>query len=463
MLSFNFRFKSGEWCPTLHYKKIVKIFSIFIIFCSMFFLNLIYDSHGQPPSTKLCSSCHREQYEAEKNTKHANAYSDPVFQAAWKSRGSPDYCLNCHVTNLDYKEEGVSCLSCHTWIEGHPSAGPLEKSFSTSVCGKCHQGSHHPFYEEWNQSKHSLSLETLKKIGQNKNPTCLHCMSSEGFVYGLEGKKLKVEEVKNPISCQTCHKPHELELRVGKASELCGKCHSGSHHPQFEAWSEGSHAVVDVECDKCHMYTKPYKSEEEPAVTGHTFEVKNEACSKCHGVLEGIPKLEVALREKTEIQGEVSSKLKKVSSLLKSAESALKEANNSISEAIKAGVPEEELNKAKLLLNDSLKAYEDAEFLLTETIPGEGSKGFHNKAWTVENIAEGKAEILKVQALSQEAKLLVEQLKEKHSLSLNLKAAQRDIEAAKNQATTNLMYGGVAGLLIGIVAGFAISLIRRKE
>jgi formate-dependent nitrite reductase cytochrome c552 subunit len=52
--------------------------------------------------------------------------------------------------------------------------------------------------------------------------------------------------------------------------------------PGFQ-WADPSHLKVQNSCKTCHLNMVEYVSEDEPAITGHTFEPTTAACVNCHG------------------------------------------------------------------------------------------------------------------------------------------------------------------------------------
>lgn len=379
---------------------------------------------------EACSGCHPDKYNEWKDTKHAQAFSDPIFQKVWTARGSPPECLACHTTGFneetgEYALEGVTCERCH-------GVGmTMEKTLNASLCGECHTDSHHPTYEEWNASKHSESIEALKAIGQDKNEYCLSCHSAEGALGKMENKTWSVEEATTPITCATCHNPHELELRVEPSAKLCGQCHTG----QYELWSSNSpHGIMDVQCADCHMYTKPYKSEEEPAMTGHTFEILEEddkplICQNCHGVIEGIPSYDTAITALKNIQSSVGSIKEEVKSLINSAEEVIKEANST------SGVDVSLIKKATNLLSEAKHEFEIE-------VERAYSNGFHNPMGTLEliNTIVGNVSKAKSIALAAKADALLSQLATSQDLAKTLqeqnKELQSQLTASQNEINT---------------------------
>lgn len=328
---------------------------------------------------------------------HAKAYSDPVFQAAWEEDGKPSSCLRCHTTGYSaetdtYALEGVTCEQCHG--EGME----MTKTLSAELCGSCHEDMQTTF-SEWNESAHAASLPDLLALDRPDITGCMPCRTTQGFLTELKGETASPDEPLDTITCAACHDPHgenEHQLRIEPAADLCGACHTGGttllHHPQYEYWKEGPHGLAEVGCESCHMYTKPYFSEEEPAATGHTFEIEEGrplTCGNCHGVLEGIISNEVAVRELNEIHEWFEEEESSISTLIEDATTAIEHTNSTLHSLITEGVPEEVLFNALTTLNASTALVEEAKAAY-ESVEADASKGLHNPTFYTEKFVEAK-------------------------------------------------------------------------
>jgi hypothetical protein len=151
----------------------------------------------------------------------------------------------------------------------------------------------------------------LKAIGQGENEECLGCHTVGFGEGGFEDEEATPEFA--GVQCENCHGPSlehsqnpgddDLKPDVSIASEVCGVCHTGSHHPTFEQWQESGHARIDenvVEdlllggfftntCGICHSgdvhYASAIKGEEVPddAFAGAAEEDLNPiTCVVCH-------------------------------------------------------------------------------------------------------------------------------------------------------------------------------------
>jgi len=275
-----------------------------------------------------CQVCHaglfgKDYYTPWSKTKHAVAYdSVAVIQ-------NNVNCLGCHTTGWDTlsanggfddyytagdqagmeKMKNVQCESCHT-----PHATKPDVDLSASNCGKCHEGTHHPYFAEWQSSLHAVAKATrvpgMSFIASNSN--CAACHTAEGFMEFVNETDIVPDvtapgEAGHDITCSACHNPHEDQLRL-PAAELCSKCHNPEYDPNspnpdgsdvhhatahmFEGkggyqyadftYESSLHTLVITEkCVTCHVVATEFV-EPQGASTGHTFYPKGEACVDCH-------------------------------------------------------------------------------------------------------------------------------------------------------------------------------------
>jgi predicted CXXCH cytochrome family protein len=199
----------------------------------------------QTPGTyagpETCKQCHAELYETWKTTRHANAFSSPIFQRDWAKEGSTFTCLECHTTgynasNQSYAHEGVTCESCHgPFQSGHPDSLMTIKP-DADLCAQCHKTT----TDEWRASPHHAAN----------------------------------------IQCQACHNPHSQTPRAASVTELCTNCHKN----MSDSFTHGTHANAGLECSNCHMYTTPRTEDAIMGLvpTGHTFTIGSDTCIACH-------------------------------------------------------------------------------------------------------------------------------------------------------------------------------------
>jgi predicted CXXCH cytochrome family protein len=188
-----------------------------------------------------CTNCHANIHEATLGTRHAQAFSSPIFQRDWSQLSKQTSCLECHTTGYDpdtgtYSEEGVKCEACHGPFQPNHPTVPMSITPDAELCSKCHKTT----TDEWRASKHSQA----------------------------------------GIQCQACHNPHSQTPKADSVTDLCTNCHK----EPGESFTHGTHANAGLECSNCHMYTAPRVEDPIQGLvpTGHTFSVGSEACIGCH-------------------------------------------------------------------------------------------------------------------------------------------------------------------------------------
>lgn len=325
-----------------HVLRNVLIFSVLICFTAQA-QDFYYMGVGDPSSSNCM--CHAQTVTSWSNTGHATA-QDSVESLAYYGYS----CLECHNTGWDtevdnngadeYVEAGennaytitnqeewdkrknVQCESCHgpvgnqdgTMNAAHMAADNV--TYSADNCGSCHNGEHHPYYAEWEESGHASGAPVW--FTRENNGDCYYCHFAQDFVAFLEdaeydGKTFEPTGELQILTCATCHDPHGndnpgdiRDYEDGKA--ICDACHNSHteevdvtatpHHTTSEAFDgvayfgfqyEGESyqnslhtMVLNDRCVACHVHSTPYDDETHMAKTGHTFEPRVEACAECH-------------------------------------------------------------------------------------------------------------------------------------------------------------------------------------
>lgn len=279
----------------------------------------------------VCGNCHVEKQTEWKETVHAGAW-----QGLQASDHAATECEGCHTVNelgntttepggyestQDARYEDVQCESCHGPGLTHVSSptqsniplAPLSVGADlTTGCGECHQGTHHPFVEEWSQSAHA-NLAGFTAT----NESCQPCHTGDGALraWGIDNNFLEKQSAAGQvaITCAVCHDPHgspntaQLRFPITAATvdeNLCMKCHQrrsvpdpsnaahGPHSAQgptllgeagwFPPGMEagqlvGTHGTPEANprlCAGCHVYSFPTTDEvtgEAVTATGHVF------------------------------------------------------------------------------------------------------------------------------------------------------------------------------------------------
>lgn len=293
--------------------------------------------------TKLtvCGNCHIDKQTEWKETKHAHAW-----ETLQNNDHASEVCEGCHTVNelgnvatgvagymatKDVRYEDVQCEACHGPGLNHvsnpntsniPMAQLSVGADLTSGCGECHQGSHHPFVEEWSKSAHAVLSDHMAS-----NASCQPCHTGDGALkaWGVDANFLEKSAGPGqvPITCAVCHDPHgspnkaQLRFPISAATadeNLCMKCHQrrsvpdpssahGSPHspqgplllgeagwfpPGLEAGQlVGTHGNPDANpelCASCHVHA--FNTTDE---TGANFSATGHVFSAIPCLVDGIP------------------------------------------------------------------------------------------------------------------------------------------------------------------------------
>jgi predicted CXXCH cytochrome family protein len=191
--------------------------------------------------SQACAMCHKEVHQNWVDTRHASAFSSPIFQRDWSKLGSQTSCLACHTTGFDpasgsYAEEGVACEACHGPFQPTHPQTQMPITPDAELCSTCHKTT----TDEWRASPH----------------------------------------YKAGVQCQSCHNPHSQTPMADSITALCTNCHKETGN----SFTHSTHSSAGLECSNCHMYVSPRTDSpiEGLVPTGHTFTVGSDACIGCH-------------------------------------------------------------------------------------------------------------------------------------------------------------------------------------
>jgi len=295
-----------------------------------------------------CEECHQSIHDSEAKTIHAGALQtlQKIGMGA-NANCLPCHTVGFGLpTGYSNQSQtpylaGVQCENCHG-AAGNHAANPGDFTvkprveLAAEVCGGCHTDSHHPTYDEWKATGHAVVVEDMNPAGRISS--CGRCHSGSARLSLLKGEPLPAGDANVPITCAVCHDPHQTNANPAQVRNplfstnnyyltttdvftnkydpdvnLCAQCHNHRgaswtttsrpphHSPQYNMLlgtvgelitgaapnDPAAHASLDKQCVTCHMQTSAYVSEEQPAVTGHSFAVASfGACLSCHPLPE---------------------------------------------------------------------------------------------------------------------------------------------------------------------------------
>ena len=174
-------------------------------------------------------------------------------------------------------DEGSLYPDQPAWAEVNDNAlgflGYSDAAAKTPTCWSCHPG----LKAEWQQTAHAGAWATL----QNSDHAAEYCAPCHtvGMLGNLStnpdaGFAAGKEERYQDVQCESCHGPGlthvsnpaattpKASFEAGlDATNGCGECHAGNHHPFVEQWSQSAHGTgphtayasgINESCMACH-------------------------------------------------------------------------------------------------------------------------------------------------------------------------------------------------------------------
>jgi hypothetical protein len=362
-------------------------------------------SPGSSTDPEACgvSGCHEDQYNYWNDTAHPT--HDLTFNGTYviglhgerNATYFNETCAPCHATGYDSTDDtwdslGVDCFACHDTTTPYVT-------YDGEVCGNCHYPGYHAnqnVYPDWALSLHANSMTDLRS-SDHAASYCMHCQATEAFIHQQNPGSLSddvdtdfaVDGDYNSISCPACHAVHSnwsisspAQIRAVNASELCGLCHVGTHHPHYEVWIDGSHNLAGVECTDCHGYQLIFYRGSWRGTLNHTCAIDPEvACGQSEDCHEG---METWALGQLEMRGEAFD--------------ALTEEILEVATALTAEVATFNATGANITLANNVQGAIDAAVDAVHYYQYDSSKGFHDGAETFSVLNDVYAEMLEAKA-----------------------------------------------------------------
>ncbi len=160
------------------------------------------------------------------------------------------------VINPNWTNVADTLASDYSWNLTVPTApgnqgffrvNPDNGYVGSGACSSCHSDK----YNTWQKTPHASALSLLNGLPPNVAQNCIVCHTvgygqPTGFVSAMATPNL------TDVGCENCHGPgaahkygdHQLVHPAWTiASETCGGCHDGSHHPTYSEWTNSMHAA----------------------------------------------------------------------------------------------------------------------------------------------------------------------------------------------------------------------------
>lgn len=275
----------------------------------------------------VCGNCHVGQQAKWKETKHASA-----FATLEKSGSMQGLCQACHtVSNLgnaltdttagwrstkDARYHDVQCESCHGAGLAHvqkPTRGQMLASMKpdtattqTTGCAECHSGTHHPFAEEWKQTRHATAFRrayngttaTAPEVPGGPRAACQACHIGQRALeaWGVntnynEKAQGQTAATGLGVTCAVCHDPHgspnkgNLRFAVDSRdpdANLCMKCHLRRSVPDFSGSQNSPHSPQGPMLLGTAGWWPPGITVDGDLVATHGSERNPKLCAGCH-------------------------------------------------------------------------------------------------------------------------------------------------------------------------------------
>ena len=149
--------------------------------------------------------------------------------------------------------------------------GYFTAATKATTCGNCHVD----HQRRWQQTAHAAAWDDLVGSGrQQASCNSCHSITERGnSVEGVAGYALVAASAYHDVQCESCHGPgfnHAqapdvgavplAHLRVTDTTDQasCAECHTGTHNPFVEEWSQSRHSEIlpaeagNVSCQPCH-------------------------------------------------------------------------------------------------------------------------------------------------------------------------------------------------------------------
>ncbi|UCF32499.1 MAG: SMP-30/gluconolactonase/LRE family protein [Phycisphaerales bacterium] len=188
--------------------------------------------------------------------------------------------------NPPHDENMPACTTCHAHANGFEPGLDLDlpagSYVGADVCAVCHVTEH----GEWSGTIHKEAFNNLPPFAQDPAMGCVEC-HTVGFEQGGFEDIATTPEFAG-VQCENCHGPGSdhaslattENIVIDLTAELCGACHTDSHHPTYDEWaSSGGHvnAADNSHAGSCNVCHAPLRE-----LAGDDHADLSIECVACH-------------------------------------------------------------------------------------------------------------------------------------------------------------------------------------
>lgn len=267
--------------------------------------------YTQASKKTTCGNCHVGHQTDWVGTAHADAMAS-------LPTGAPESCKNCHSVNArgniatgvagfeatqNAAYNDVQCEACHgpglehvrnPEVKANVPYANANLADPEASCASCHTGTHHPFVEQWELSRHS----EVRAGSPTTSASCMGCHEGKTALLRFSGQDPNFRDKTAPagawpVTCTVCHDPHadrntgQLRLSANNpdpAQNLCMSCHLRNVEPSGGS-SRGNapHAPQGAALIGTAGYRPAgFASPEDQIVSTHGSAANPRLCAGCH-------------------------------------------------------------------------------------------------------------------------------------------------------------------------------------
>ncbi len=278
-----------------------------------------------------CENCHGP------GEQHVSSGGDKTKILTYPGILAASLCGKCH-TDAHHPTYDEWEVSSHTKVTEHVAgylADPVNGPARLVSCGPCHSGDYRVMVMENALASPNLVGKTREEMTAQTCAVCHdpHKATGNNAAEGEEAQ-LRHKEYWDPEQ-DPYQGGDSTDINVySRIDQVCGQCHNRRGADPTDAGlamntSRAAHYSVQLDfllglggvedggspalsehrftprqCATCHVSMKEYESEDNPAITGHTFRIRLEGCSPCHSISDAAARM---LNTKSDIEAKLAT------------------------------------------------------------------------------------------------------------------------------------------------------------